>query len=79
MELPLELEFSVHAFAARIENLDEERLKTLLVSFYTYDILKDKAYRELLAHKWGIGEQTEEVEKKEVDDELDPGWEYLLF
>lgn len=79
MKLPLELEFSVHAFACRIENLDEEKLKTLLVSFYTCDLLKDKAYQELLAHKWGIREQTEEVKEKEVDDGLDPGWEYLLF
>ena len=84
MKIPLEVEFSVHAFAARIENLDEEKLKTLLVSFYTYDLLKDKAYQELLAHRWGIGNQSEEEakrveEKKKEIDGLDPGWEYLLF
>jgi hypothetical protein len=79
MEISIEQEFSIHAFAARIEKLNEEELKTLLVSFYTYDLLKDKAYQELLAYKWGIEEQKEEVNEKEIDDGLDSGWEYLLF
>jgi hypothetical protein len=79
MELTLEQEFSIHAFADRIQNFNEDQLRDLLVKFYTYDLLKDKAYQDLIKHKWGIGEPSGEQAKESLSTYNEEGWDFLLF
>ena len=74
MELTLEQEFSIHAFADKIQNFNEDQLRDLLVKFYTYDLLKDKAYQDLIKHKWGIGETSEGKTRPGEE-----GWDFILF
>ena len=55
MEVSIEQEFEIRAFAAKIHALDEAQSKALLVKMYAQMLLREEAYRAKLRKAWGIG------------------------
>lgn len=54
IELSMEQQFNLAAFETQVKGWNEEETKSALVYLYQQMMLKDNAYKQMLAEKWGI-------------------------
>ena len=53
--LSIEQSFKLEVFRLSVEKLSREQAQKYLIEMYKVSIEKDNAYKVLIAHKWGIG------------------------
>lgn len=53
-QLSLEQRFSIHSFAQKIKDTNEETAKELLVKLYVELIIKDNYYKKIIKERWGV-------------------------
>ena len=53
-ELSVERQFQLRKFAAEIDKMSREDLKTALLLIYEQNLTKDDLYKQLLKTQWGL-------------------------
>lgn len=54
-KLSIEQLFNFEVFRLSVEKLSREQAQKYLIEMYRVSIEKDNAYKALIAHRWGIG------------------------
>jgi hypothetical protein len=54
MTLSIEQSFNLTVFKQQVALMSREQAQALLIEAYEILIEKDNAYKQLIAHKWGI-------------------------
>jgi len=54
IELSLEQEFRIRSFEMQVQEMTGEQAQEFLIKLYEQMIMREKMYKELLKHHWGL-------------------------
>ncbi len=61
IELSLEQQFNIRAFATQVQHMSTEQAHDFLIKLYEQMMIREATYQHLLKHQWGL-EQAPQFE-----------------
>lgn len=58
IQLSLEQQFSIRAFATQVEEMSQQQAQDFLVKLYEQMMIREATYQHLLKHQWGLEQAT---------------------
>lgn len=58
IQLSLEQQFSIRAFATQVQEMSQQQAQDFLVKLYEQMMIREATYQNLLKHQWGLEQAT---------------------